>query len=267
MNHLHVVVAPTFRPTARGHLPKGIGFGGDALNMSALPAASLGARHQWERRYGSWPVLLDRLAMAPRCLTGLLRMRGLAHGDAARAAFGQFEARLAQTLRTSAIPWPPGFGTFTSRVTRTLGERPTAQLPRLAPEQSLLLTGPLRSLPLAAARVYASCVETSFGADADLPLGDDALCRALLPAVPQPWRGAWERGLGLDPPRVFAEEKREALMSLLRGLLRGEPMPAVLPMGVTSADAVVLAFAVVTLRWAGEVACTQQNTTPSARAA
>ena len=194
-------------------------------------------------------------------------MRGHAHGDHARSLYADFEARLTASLGCEAMDWPPGFGTFSSRMTRTLGERPTARLPRLAPEQSLLLTGPLARLPLACARVYAAGLETCFGTDASLPLGDDTVCRALLPAVPDAWRDAWQRGLGLDPPRVFAEGQRESLRSVLATLARGEPLPHPLPEDSDASAAVVLAFATVTLQWAGEAASRCEAPTPSARAA
>ena len=220
---------------------------------SAFPAASAGIRAQWTQRHNRWPPLFDVLASAPRCLMGLMSMRAHARTDASRSLYEGFEARLCGALEQDAIDWPAGFGIFTSRPARALGEKPTPHLPRLAPEQALLLGGPLQQLPLASARVFAAALETALGPDANWPIADDAMTRMLADLLPSTWQGPWRRGQGLEPPAVFVPVAWASVNALVSGLHARKPVAAI-PTELEASAAIAVTFAVATVELAVELA-------------
>ncbi|MCR9165041.1 MAG: hypothetical protein ACE37F_34585 [Nannocystaceae bacterium] len=182
-------------------------------------AVASGIRAQWIRRAPQWPPLFEALAASPRCLTGLLRMRAAATTDEARAIYEDFEERLSALFDQPRVDWPANFGAFASRP-------PTAResvrdLPRVAPEQALMLLGPLHHLEGASANLYASALQTCFGQDSTWPVADEVMLRLLTPHIPATWNHQWSRGFGLEPPSVWGPPVEADLERVLEGLARG----------------------------------------------
>ncbi len=187
-----------------------------------MRAVACGIRAQWVRRAPEWPVLFEALSDAPRALTGLLRMRAAARTEVAREHYERFESQLCRGLDASRVCWPAAFGTFASRPPRaTESER---ALPRVAPEQALMLLRPLQRIDPASADLYAAALQTSLGVDATWPLPDETMLRLLGACVPEHWKHHWTRGLGLEPPSVFPSEFEQAVRHGLRQLKDGQPM-------------------------------------------
>ena len=176
------------------------------------------------RRAVPWPPLFDALAASPRCLTGLLRLRAAAADPEARVLYASFEQRLCRGLGEQAVQWPTTFATFVSRPPHA--RESVRSLPRLAPEQSLMLLGPLHHLCGASADLYASALETSFGEDSTWPLPDEEMVRLLGAHVPSSWARAWCGGLGLEPPSVWKPPARGAVERALSSLAGGDSLPA-----------------------------------------
>lgn len=184
---------------------------------------------------------------------GLMSMRAHARTDASRCLYEGFEARLGGALEQPGIDWPAGFGIFSSRPARALGERPEPNLPRLAPEQALLLGGPLQHLPLASARVFAAALETALGPDATWPIADDAMTRMLGDLLPTTWQGPWRRGQGLEPPAVFVPVAWASVRALVGGLHARKPVSAI-GMELDPGATISVTFAVATVELAVELA-------------
>ena len=172
------------------------------------------------RKAPQWPPLFEALAASPRCLTGLLRIRAAATDPDARALYESFEQRLRVGLGREAVQWPAAFGTFASRPPHA--RESVRSLPRLAPEQSLMLLGPLHHLRGPSADLYASALETSFGEDSTWPLPDEEMVRLLGAHVPPRWTRAWRGGLGLEPPSVWKSPARGVVERALACLAAGE---------------------------------------------
>ncbi len=179
-------------------------------------AVAAGIAAQWSHRGRSWPALLGALAPAPRCLTGLLEMRGSARTETALRLYLHFETRLARLIGQPTIDWPEGFGMFETRAARSARREPT--LPHIDPSQALLLIAPGTTQDSDAARVYWAALDTSFGPDATWPVPDETMQRLLTPYLPESWRPRWTAGLGLEPPAVFrppAEEASHAALAVM----------------------------------------------------
>lgn len=175
------------------------------------------------RRAPQWPPLFESLAASPRSLTGLLRIRAAATDPESRALHERFETGLRRGFGQPAVQWPASFGAFASRPPRA--RESVRSLPRLAPEQSLMLLGPLHHLRGPSADLYASALETSFGDDSTWPLPDEEMVRLLGGHVPERWTRAWGGGLGLEPPSVWTSPLRATVERGLSTIAAGEPLP------------------------------------------
>ncbi len=182
-------------------------------------AVASGIRAQWTRRAPQWPALFETVAASPRALTGLLRMRAAATTDEARALYEDFEGRLCHIFGHERVEWPARFGTFASRP--PAARESVRDLPRVAPEQALMLLGPLHRLEGAAADLYASALETSFGQDSTWPVSDEVMLRLLSPHIPAAWSGGWSRGFGLEPPSVWGPPVQTDAKRVLEDLAHG----------------------------------------------
>jgi|GEM_PF-2181073 len=172
------------------------------------------------RRAPQWPGLFDAVEASPRCLTGLLKIRATARNPEAHALYELFEERLCTATGQPPVRWPARFGAFASRPPRA--DESVRSLPRIAPEQALMLLGPLRNLDGPPADLYAAALETSFGDDSNWPVSDDLMMRLLSPHVPESWRAQWTSGFGLEPPSVFKPPALEATEHALNQLAAGE---------------------------------------------
>lgn len=186
---------------------------------SVFRAVASGIRAQWTRRAPNWPPLFDAVAAAPRCLTGLLKLRAAATDEDARELYDAFELRLCASLDQPRVQWPSSFGRFASRP--PVAAESVRSLPRIAPEQALVLLGPLHHLDGPAADLYAAALETSFGEDATWPVPDETMLRLLTPHVPTSWRASWTQGFGLEPPAVFKSPAEAATKQALADLAAG----------------------------------------------
>ncbi len=171
------------------------------------------------RRAPKWPALFEALSTAPHCLTGLLRLRAAATDDDARELYDAFELELCRTLNQPRVDWHPQFGRFTSRP--PVAAESVQSLPRIAPEQALVLLGPLHHLGGPAADLYAAALQTSFGKDARWPVPDETMLRLLAPHIPEAWRPGWTRGFGLEPPAVFKSPAEATTKQALDELAAG----------------------------------------------
>ncbi len=185
-------------------------------------AVASGIRAQWVRRAPDWPALFEALADAPRCLTGLMKMRAAARTDEARRLYEEFEAELCRGLGTSRVSWPEAFGSFASRPPQAAES--VRALPRIAPEQALMLLGPLSRIDSASADLYAAALQTSLGLDATWPVPDETMLRLLGSHVPAHWDHHWSRGFGLEPPTVFSSAAEDGVRDGLLLLADGKPM-------------------------------------------
>lgn len=185
-------------------------------------AVASGIRTQWVRRAPDWPALFEALSDSPRSLTGLMRMRAAARTDSARSLYDRFESELCRGLGTERVTWPAAFGSFASRPPRAAES--VRALPRIAPEQALVLLGPLSRIDSASADLYAAALQTSLGLDATWPVPDETMLRLLGAHIPSHWSGHWSRGLGLEPPSVFASAIEEGVRAGLLLLKDGKSM-------------------------------------------
>lgn len=136
--------------------------------------------------------------------------------------YDSFEAQLCRALGTSGVSWPPTFGNFASRPPGAAES--VRALPRIAPEQALVLLGPLSRLDSASADLYAAALQTSLGLDATWPLPDETMLRLLGAHVPSHWDRNWSRGFGLEPPTVFSSAREDGVREGLRQLSEGKPI-------------------------------------------
>lgn len=222
-------------------------------------AVASGIRAQWTRRAPQWPSLFEAIAASPRCLTGLLRMRAAATTDDARAIYEGFEGRLCQIFDHERVEWPATFGTFASRPPSA--RESVRALPRVAPEQALMLLGPLHRLERAAADLYASALETCFGQDSTWPIPDEMMLRLLTPHVPPTWRGSWSRGFGLEPPNVWSSPVQAEAERVLDELVHGR---RVAPGGVGARGVVEIAFTHTTIVVGAALESTGRDAPPRA---
>lgn len=151
-------------------------------------------------------------------------MRAAARTDEARALYDQFEALLCKGLGTNRVSWPAAFGSFASRPPGAAES--VRALPRIAPEQALVLLGPLSRLDAASADLYAAALQTSLGLDATWPVPDETMLRLLGAHVPAHWDRNWSRGFGLEPPTVFSSTLEDTVRDSLQRLADGKSISA-----------------------------------------
>lgn len=149
-------------------------------------------------------------------------MRAAARSDASEGLYDQFEAELCRGLGTKRVTWPAAFGSFASRPPGAAES--VSALPRIAPEQALVLLGPLGRIDSASADLYAAALQTSLGLDATWPVPDETMLRLLGAHVPSHWNGHWSRGLGLEPPSVFSSALEDGVRKGLQQLANGKSM-------------------------------------------
>ncbi len=151
-----------------------------------------------------------------------MKMRAAARSPEARELYEQFEAELCRSLGSTRVSWPASFGSFASRPPQAAES--VRALPRIAPEQALVLLGPVGRIDSASADLYAAALQTSLGLDATWPVPDETMLRLLGTHVPPHWKRHWSRGFGLEPPTVFSSATEDAVREGLRLLADGEPM-------------------------------------------
>jgi len=150
-------------------------------------------------------------------------MRAAARTAEARGLYDDFETQLCRGLGTTRVSWPAAFGSFASRPPQAAES--VRALPRIAPEQSLVLLGPLGRIDSASADLYAAALQTSLGLDATWPVPDETMLRLLGAHVPTHWNRHWSRGFGLEPPTVFSSAVEDGVRDGLRLLADGKSIP------------------------------------------
>lgn len=173
--------------------------------------------------------------------------------------YEDFEARLCGMLHQPRVEWPATFGTFASRP-RSARES-IRTLPRVAPEQALMLLGPLHGLEGTTADLYASALETSFGKDATWPVTDEVMLRLLTPHIPAAWHDGWSRGFGLEPPSVWGPPVQADTKRVLDDLAHGRPIE---PGIVGTRGVVEIAFTYTTIVVGAAIEAADRDATPQA---